>query len=100
MSDHQRQIQCLRPLSGQRLANYTTTMRGQKVDLLRRTLIGGENKISFVFPVLVITDDDYLTTTDGSNSGLDGIEHRLIGYICAFISRLLSVHTQLSIYLS
>jgi hypothetical protein len=43
--------------SGDRQADQAPPVAGHEVDRLRRDLLGGERKVAFVLPILVVDDD-------------------------------------------
>jgi hypothetical protein len=53
-----RDFEFIQPFASHRNANEPAPVFGHKVDGFRRHLLGCDDQIAFIFPVLVVHDDD------------------------------------------
>ncbi|MNZ56689.1 hypothetical protein D3C78_746410 [compost metagenome] len=72
--DHQRQLERIEALAGQRDADQAAAVADQEGHLRGRDGVGGDDQIAFVLAVGVVDHDDEFAAGDGGKGGLDGVE--------------------------
>jgi hypothetical protein len=63
-SNHQVKVQILAAVFSERNAYKTAGMGGHEIDFLRCDKLGGGNKITLIFAILIINDNDYIPFPD------------------------------------
>ncbi len=72
--DHRHQAELVRIFLGQGEADQPPSVAGHEIDRLRRDELGRHAEVSFVFPILVVDEDDHLAAFDIDNGFLDGAD--------------------------
>lgn len=71
LGDHRVESEVAGTFPGDRGAQETRCVVQEEGDICRRRLLGGHDQIPFVLPVLVVDDDDHLTSADRFDRVLD-----------------------------
>jgi hypothetical protein len=66
------QVQTAQAFQASGHADQAPAMGGQKVNLLRCAMLGGENEVSFILALLIVNQDNRLTGGDGLDNFRDG----------------------------
>ena len=74
VADHQRQVQRVAALAGQRHAHDARGVAHHEGDVGRRDVLGGHHEVALVLAVLVVDDDDHPAVGDLLQRQLDGVE--------------------------
>ena len=72
--DHERQVELVAALAGERRADDARRVAHEERDLLRRGELGRHDEVALVLAVLVVDDDDDLAPSDGGDGVLDRSE--------------------------
>ncbi len=71
---HQRQAQLLAAFAGQGQADQAAPVAGHEIDVLGTDQRGGHQQVAFVFPVLVVHDDDHFALPEVGEDFVDAVE--------------------------
>ena len=77
VTHHKRDAQLPCTICGDGHANQTAGLTGKEVDNFWRDFLGSDYKVSLVFPVLIIHEDDHLTFANVVQDIWNGIEGHL-----------------------
>jgi hypothetical protein len=69
--DHERQVELVAALAGDRGADQAGGVLQEEGDLVRRDVLGRHDEVALVLAVLVVDDDDDLAAADGGDGVLD-----------------------------
>ena len=79
---HERQVELVAALLGEREANEAAAVLSHKVDGFRRDFFGGHGEVAFVLAVLVVNEDDHAAVAnffdglfDGAKWSFDCVSH-------------------------
>ena len=79
---HQRQAKLFATMARHRHANQPTTEAGHEVDSLWRTVLCGHHQVTFVFPVLIVHQDNHLALTDIVDNVFNAIQCHTVFASC------------------
>src|SRR5882724_7629658 len=71
---HQREMELVAAVFGERHADESAAELGHEVDGVRRDFFGGHGEVAFVFAVLVVDEDDHAAVADLFDGFFDGGE--------------------------
>jgi len=72
---HEREVELIAALLGERKANQAAAMLGHEIDSVGRDFFGGHGEVAFVFAVLIVNEDDHVSLADIFDGFFDGGEH-------------------------
>ncbi len=80
LGDHQREVQLLDPFSGQGKTDQAPPVFSHEIDDVRRDFFGGYHEVPFVFPVLIVHEDDNPALFDRLDGHLYGSGSFFLGH--------------------